>query len=135
MIKCTVNVIEFGGTKLKKLKVPEHLLLTVEKPSQYIGNEVNAIHKDLNDVDAHFALCFPDTYEIGMSHLGLSILYNLLNSLEGTYCERVFSPMQDMEDLMKGWIFPCSPWNHRQLSMILICWDLPSNTKCAIRTS
>jgi len=55
---------------LKDLKVPKHLLLTVEKPSQYIGNEINAVHKKIEEISVHFALCFPDLYEIGMSHLG-----------------------------------------------------------------
>lgn len=81
-------------------RIPEHLLLTVEKPGQYIGNEVNAVHKKLEDISIHFAICFPDLYEIGMSHLGLSILYNLLNDREDTFCERVFSPMKDMEKLL-----------------------------------
>lgn len=85
---------------MKKLKVPEHLLLSIEKPAQYIGNEVNAVHKELDTIDVHFALCFPDLYEIGMSHLGLSILYNIMNQREDTYCERVFSPMRDMEKLL-----------------------------------
>jgi len=92
--------ILFGGLDLKKLKVPEQLLLSIEKPAQYIGNEVNAIHKNIEDIDVHFALCFPDLYEIGMSHLGLSILYNIMNAKEAVYCERVFSPMKDMEALL-----------------------------------
>lgn len=81
--------------------MPEHLLLTIEKPAQYIGNEVNSVHKNIEDIDIRFALAFPDMYEIGMSHLGLSILYNLLNTREDTYCERVFSPMIDMERLLR----------------------------------
>lgn len=85
---------------MKNLRVPEHLLLTIEKPAQYIGNEVNAVSKNIDDIDVHFALCFPDLYEIGMSHLGLSILYNMMNKREDTFCERVFSPMKDMEALL-----------------------------------
>jgi radical SAM family uncharacterized protein len=88
------------------LKIPEHLLLTVEKPGQYIGNEVNAIHKQLGDYSIHFAICFPDLYEIGMSHLGLSILYNMLNDRKDTFCERVFSPMKDMEKLLSTYDYP-----------------------------
>lgn len=79
--------------------VNDQLLLTIEKPAQYLGNEMNAVKKE--SFDLHFALCFPDLYEIGMSHLGLSILYNIMNEREDTYCERVFSPMKDMEALLR----------------------------------
>ncbi len=96
---CVTGFI-LGGIILKQLRVPKHLLLTTQKPAQYIGNEVNAVMKDLSSVDIRFALCFPDLYEIGMSHLGLSILYNLLNSRKDTFCERVFSPMKDMEAVL-----------------------------------
>lgn len=85
---------------MKQLRVPKQWLLTVQKPAQYIGNETNACLKDVDEVDIRFALCFPDLYEIGMSHLGLSILYNQLNRRSDTFCERVFSPMQDMEEVM-----------------------------------
>ncbi len=78
----------------------EDLLLKVEKPARYIGNEQNSIIKDLNGIDVRFAFAFPDIYEVGMSHLGLHILYNLLNKEENIYCERVFAPWIDMEDLM-----------------------------------
>ena len=69
----------------------------VEKPGRYLGNEYNAVFKDKEDVDIRFAFCFPDVYEIGMSHLGLNILYNVLNDLEYVWCERVFSLGVDME--------------------------------------
>ncbi len=85
---------------MKQLRVPKQLLLSVQKPAQYIGNEINAAIKDYDQTDIHFALCFPDLYEIGMSHLGLSILYNQLNRREDTFCERVFSPMKDMEEIL-----------------------------------
>lgn len=88
------------------LKIPEHLLLTVEKPGQYIGNEVNAVQKKQEEYSIHFAICFPDLYEIGMSHLGLSILYNMLNDRSDTFCERVFSPMKDMEKLLSKYNYP-----------------------------
>lgn len=83
------------------IELLEDLLLKVEKPARYIGNEQNSIVKDLNDIDVRFAFAFPDIYEVGMSHLGLHILYNLLNKEEGIYCERVFAPWIDMEDLMR----------------------------------
>ncbi|MBN2221740.1 MAG: TIGR03960 family B12-binding radical SAM protein [Vallitaleaceae bacterium] len=84
--------------------VNDQLLLSIEKPAQYLGNEMNAVKKERFDL--HFALCFPDLYEIGMSHLGLSILYNIMNEREDTYCERVFSPMKDMEALLRSEALP-----------------------------
>ena len=65
----------------------------VRKPSRYTGGEYNSVIKDKKDVDVRFAFCFPDIYEIGMSHLGSKILYGLLNSLDGVWCERVYAPL------------------------------------------
>lgn len=79
----------------------EETLLKVEKPARYIGNEQNSIVKDLDSLDVRFGFAFPDVYEVGMSHLGLHILYNLINMEEGIYCERVFAPWIDMEEKMK----------------------------------
>lgn len=84
----------------KKVQI-EDLLMKVEKPARYLGNEMNAAHKVLTDEMVHFAFAFPDTYEIGMSHLGMQILYHLLNNQEKIYCERVFSPNEDMENLLR----------------------------------
>src|SRR3990172_8531623 len=70
----------------------EDFLPLVEKPARYINNEINAVHKDLSKVRTRVCLLFPDTYEGGMSHLGLRILYDILNGREDTACERVFSP-------------------------------------------
>lgn len=81
-------------------KLAQHMLLNLEKPAQYAGNEIGSVHKKITDYSTHFVLCFPDLYEIGMSHLGLSILYNLLNARSDTYCERLFSPMKDMEKML-----------------------------------
>ena len=78
----------------------EELLLTVQKPGRYSGNEQGSIIKDKNKVDVRFAFCFPDTYEIGMSHLGMKILYSLFNSREDVWCERVFAPWVDFRDVM-----------------------------------
>ena len=77
------------------------ILPKVAKPTRYIGNEFNSVHKNAEDVDIRFAFCFPDIYEVGMSHLGLKILYHLLNSREDTWCERVFAPWVDMEEQMR----------------------------------
>lgn len=79
----------------------ENILPLVEKPARYIGNEFNSVHKNADDVKIRFAFCFADTYEIGMSHLGMKILYHLLNEREDTWCERVFAPWVDMEDEMR----------------------------------
>lgn len=79
----------------------EKLLKKVQKPSRYIGNEFNSVHKTVDEDMMTFAFCFPDVYEVGMSHLGMKILYHMLNEREDTFCERVFAPWPDMEDLMK----------------------------------
>ena len=82
-------------------KKAEKLLSMVQKPGRYTGGEFNSVIKNPEDVDIRFAFCFPDTYEIGMSHLGMKILYSLLNKREDTWCERVFAPWVDMEELMR----------------------------------
>ncbi len=79
----------------------EKFLLNVQKPGRYVGGEVNSIVKDKKNVDIRFAFCFPDTYEIGMSHLGMKILYSLFNSVPYIWCERVFAPWDDMEKKMR----------------------------------
>jgi len=79
----------------------DKLLYQIEKPGRYIGNEWNSINKNPEDVNIRFAFCFPDVYEIGMSHLGMKILYHLLNEQKYIYCERVFAPWTDMEILMR----------------------------------
>ena len=84
-----------------KLALPDEILLNVEKPARYIGNEVNMVKKDLSDVDVRFAMCFPDVYEIGMSHLGIQILYDMFNKMDHVYCERVYSPWVDLDKLMR----------------------------------
>lgn len=79
----------------------EKLLLKVQKPSRYIGGEVGSVIKDKSKVDVRFAFCFPDTYDIGMSHLGMKILYSITNERENYWCERVFAPAEDFEELMR----------------------------------
>ncbi len=81
-------------------KIEKHLL-SVQKPSRYIGGEVGSIIKDKSKVDVRFAFCFPDTYDIGMSHLGMKILYSLTNMRENYWCERVFAPSEDFEAIMR----------------------------------
>jgi len=77
------------------------ILRQVTKPVRYIGNEYNMVEKDPSKVLIRFAFAFPDVYEVGMSHLGMKILYHLMNGREDTYCERVFAPWTDMEQLMR----------------------------------
>ena len=79
----------------------DKILLKVQKPSRYIGGEVNSVIKDKSKVDLRYAFCFPDTYDIGMSHLGMKILYSLKNSKPNYWCERVFMPLPDMEEQMR----------------------------------
>ena len=79
----------------------EKLLAKVQKPGRYVGGEQNSVVKDKEKVKTRFAFCFPDTYEIGMSHLGMKILYGLFNQREDIWCERVFAPWLDMEALMR----------------------------------
>ena len=79
----------------------EKLLLTVQKPGRYAGGELNSVIKNKDDVDVRFAFCFPDTYEIGMSHLGMKILYSQFNERDDIWCERVFNPWIDFQDVMR----------------------------------
>lgn len=79
----------------------EKYLLTVQKPSRYIGGEVGSVIKDKNKIDVRFAFCFPDTYDIGMSHIGMKILYSLTNERENYWCERCFAPGEDFEAVMR----------------------------------
>ncbi len=79
----------------------KRILPTVQKPARYTGGEYNEIKKDLKDVRVRVAFCFPDTYEIGMSNLGMRILYGVMNEMDGVWCERVFAPWGDMEDAMR----------------------------------
>ncbi len=81
-------------------KLEKHLL-KVQKPGRYTGGELNSVVKDKSKVDIRYAFCFPDTYEIGMSHLGMKILYSLVNAREDAWCERVFAPWTDMEKVMR----------------------------------
>jgi len=79
----------------------ESVLLSVVKPERYIGNEINSVVKDKAGIDIRFALCFPDVYEVGMSHLGIAILYDMFNKRDDVWCERVYSPWPDMDRLMR----------------------------------
>ena len=86
---------------MRKLALSDEILLNIEKPARYIGNEVNSVMKDKNQVDIRFAMCFPDVYEIGMSHLGIQILYHMFNERPDVWCERVYSPWPDLDQIMR----------------------------------
>ncbi len=88
----------------EKLALSEDILMKIEKPERYIGNEVNSVTKNKADIKVRFVMCFPDVYEIGMSHLGIQILYDMFNSMEDVWCERVYSPWVDLDALMR--------WHH-----------------------
>ena len=86
---------------MRKLALPEEILLSIQQPARYIGGEVNMVKKDPSAVDVRFAMCFPDVYDIGMSHLGIQILYDMFNKYEDVYCERVYSPWTDLDKIMR----------------------------------
>ena len=83
------------------LALSDDILMKIEKPARYIGNEVNAVYKDKSAVDVRFCMCFPDVYEIGMSHLGIQILYDMFNRWDDVWCERVYSPWLDLDAIMR----------------------------------
>ena len=86
---------------MRKLALDDEILMKIEKPARYIGGEVNSVMKDPEKVDIRFAMCFPDVYEIGMSHLGIQILYDMFNCREDVWCERVYSPWLDLDRVMR----------------------------------
>src|SRR5699024_7548764 len=86
---------------MRKLALSDEILLKIEKPARYIGNEINSVMKDKEKVAIRFAMCFPDVYEIGESHLGMKILYDMFNRRDDTWCERVYSPWTDLDRIMR----------------------------------
>lgn len=86
---------------MSRLALSDEILLTIDQPARYIGGELNMVKKDPAAVDIRFVMCFPDVYEIGMSHLGIQILYDMFNRREDVYCERVYSPWPDLHKIMK----------------------------------
>lgn len=87
--------------KTDRLALSDEILLSVEQPARYIGGEINMVKKDPDRIPVRFAMCFPDVYEIGMSHLGIQILYSMFNRRADVYCERVFSPWTDLDRIMR----------------------------------
>ncbi|MBD5455876.1 MAG: TIGR03960 family B12-binding radical SAM protein [Lachnospiraceae bacterium] len=86
---------------MRTLALSDEILMQVEKPARYIGNEINAVMKDKESIKVRFAMCFPDVYEIGMSHLGIQIIYDMLNRFDDVWCERVYSPWVDLDSIMR----------------------------------
>ena len=86
---------------MRKLALSDEILLKIDKPARYIGGEFNSVTKKKEEIDLRFAMCFPDVYEIGMSHLGIQIIYDMLNSFEDVWCERVYSPWMDLDPIMR----------------------------------
>lgn len=86
---------------MRKLALEDEILLNIEKPARYIGGELNAVMKKQEEIDIHFAICFPDVYEVGMSHLGIQILYDMFNKRSDVWCERVYSPWTDLDKIMR----------------------------------
>ena len=86
---------------MRKLALSDDILLNIEKPARYIGNEVNSVMKNKSEISIRFVMNFPDVYEIGMSHLGIKILYDMFNKREDTWCERVYSPWMDLDKIMR----------------------------------
>lgn len=96
----TAQITDKGDVNLTELQL-EKMLSRVEKPGRYVGGELNSVVKDKSNIDVRFAFCFPDSYEVGMSHLGIKILYSCLNQMENVWCERCFAPWEDMEKQLR----------------------------------
>ena len=112
---------------MNKLALSDEILLKIDKPARYIGHEVNAVMKDKEKVEVRFAMCFPDVYEIGMSHLGIQILYDMFNSWEDTWCERVYSPWVDLDKIMREKGIPLFALESQDSAS-------PFSMKCVIQT-
>lgn len=86
---------------MKQLALSDEILMKIEKPARYVGQEVNMIEKDPKNMEIRFCMCFPDVYEVGMSHLGMQLLYDMFNRRDDTYCERVYSPWPDLDVILR----------------------------------
>ena len=85
----------------RQLALSHKQLMSIDKPARYTGGEPNSVYKTKSDIRLRFCMCFPDIYEIGMSHLGISILYGMMNTYEDVWCERVFSPWTDLDKVLR----------------------------------
>lgn len=119
---------------MRKLALPEEVLLQIEQPARYIGNEFNSVVKDKEKVALRGAFLFPDVYEIGMSHLGIQILYDMFNKREDMWCERVYSPWPDLDRVMQGTEHSAvRPGTQEPVKNEVSCLS-PCSMRCVIRT-
>ena len=118
---------------MRKLALDDEILMKIEKPARYIGGEVNSVMKDKENIDVRFAMCFPDVYEIGMSHLGIQILYDMFNRREDVWCERVYSPWTDLDKIMREEQIPLFALESQESVNILIFLELLFSLKCVIQ--
>ena len=112
--------------------------MQVDKPARYIGNELNSVMKDPSEVAVSFVMCFPDVYEVGMSHQGIQILYDMYNREEGIYCERLYSPWPDLHKIMKERNIPLFTLETQTAVRAVIgCYEIgsPSSMRCVTPTS
>lgn len=116
---------------MRKLALSDEILLKISQPARYIGGEVNMVKKDPSKVAVRFAMCFPDVYEIGMSHLGIQILYDMFNRRDDVYCERVYSPWMDLDPIMREQKIPLFAVESQDPIKNLTSLELQSSTKCA----
>ena len=119
---------------MRKLALNDEILLSIQQPARYIGGEVNMVIKDPEKVDVRFAMCFPDVYEIGMSHLGIQILYSMFNNREDICCERVYSPWTDLDPILREKKIPLFTLETQEPVKNLIFWESLSSTRCATPT-
>ena len=119
---------------MRKLALSDEILLSVDKPARYIGGEVNMVKKDPKKAAVRFAMAFPDVYDIGMSHLGIQILYDMFNKREDVYCERVYSPWLDLDALMREKKIPLFALESQDPVRDFDFWGSPCSMKCAIPT-
>ena len=115
---------------MRKLALRDEVLMQVEKPARYIGNEINMVKKNPREVDVRFCMCFPDVYEIGMSHLGIQILYDMFNRWDDTYCERVYSPWPDMDKILREKNIPLFALESQEPIFLVLRFSM----KCVIPT-
>ncbi len=120
---------------MKKLALSDEILLKIDKPARYLGNEINAVMKDKNKIDIRFAMCFPDVYEIGMSHLGIQILYDMFNQREDVWCERVYSPWTDLDKIMREQHIPLFALESQDPFVSLTFWVSRCSTRWPTPTS
>lgn len=120
---------------MNRVEIDPVWLMHVQKPARYVGGEWNSVMKNHADVDVKVALAFPDVYEVGMSHLGLKIIYSVINSRKDALAERVYTPWVDMEKMMRERIYLSMHWNPKRRLKTLTFLVLQCPMKCVTPTS